>query len=174
MPNPAQAPHLSLANALASLREDIQAEDTLIASRVTWYVTSQAFFLTAYATSWNAGFGWPSFFHHILPIAALLISIVLLASIFAATWAQDVYLREQMAAVAQIKEKWNLEPTDQLALAIYERTMVANRQTAQGRTVGGQVHALVRIAPLLLPIGFCALWLYTLLFAPGAIGLSTH
>jgi hypothetical protein len=42
---------LPLADVLQALRQDIQAEDTLIASRVTWYVTSQAFLLTAYATS---------------------------------------------------------------------------------------------------------------------------
>ena len=48
---------LTLADALKSLREAIQAEHNLIAGRVTWYVTSQAFLLTAYATSWNAGAG---------------------------------------------------------------------------------------------------------------------
>lgn len=37
-----QAHPLTLADTLRALREDIQAENTLIASRVTWYVTSQA------------------------------------------------------------------------------------------------------------------------------------
>ena len=158
---------LTLADALRSLREDIQAEDTLIASRVTWYVTSQAFLLTAYAMSWNAGFVWPGFFHRMLPIAAVSLSIVILASIYAATWAQDVYLREQASLVAQMKAEATLEPSEQLALEVYERTMVANRSNAAGQVIGGRIHALVRIAPLILPIGFSALWLYAYCFAPG-------
>src|SRR5512135_3667773 len=100
---------LTPADALRAISDDIQAENTLIASRVTWYVMSQAFLLTAYAMSWNAGFTWPGFFHRILPIAAIALSIVILASIYAATWAQDVYLREQAALVARIKATLDLD-----------------------------------------------------------------
>jgi hypothetical protein len=50
---------LTVADALKSLQDAVQAENILIASRVTWYVTSQAFLLTAYATSWNANFAGP-------------------------------------------------------------------------------------------------------------------
>ena len=160
---------LTLADALRSLREEIQAEDTLIASRVTWYVTSQAFLLTAYATSWNAGFLWPSFFHQALPVAAIVLSVVMLASIYAATWAQDVYLREQASLVSRMKAEVALEPPDRLALEIYERTMVANRTTAAGKIIGSRIHALVRVAPLVLPVGFSALWLYASHFAPGGV-----
>lgn len=157
---------LNLADVLKSLREDIQAEHTLIASRVTWYVMSQAFMLTAYATSWSPGFAWPAFFHHILPVAALALSTVILASICAATWAQDVYLREQAALVTRIKADMALSPSDALALEVYERTMVANRTDSRGRIVGARIHGLVRITPLALPAGFAVLWLYALLCAP--------
>ena len=105
---------LNPASALRALREDIQAENTLIASRVTWYVTSQAFLLTAYATSWNTGFVWPEFFHRLLPIAAIVLSIVILGSIYAATWAQDVYLREQATLVARIKSELALTPPEKI------------------------------------------------------------
>jgi len=162
------ASSLTLANALRSLREDIQAENTLIASRVTWYVTSQAFLLTAYATSWNAGFVWPVFFHRAIPVVAIALSVIILASIYAATWAQDVYLREQVTLVARIKEGITLDPPERLALEVYERTMVANRTNKAGRVIGHRIHALVRITPLVLPIGFCAMWLYAFYFAPGA------
>jgi hypothetical protein len=157
---------LTLAQALQSLREDIHAENTLIASRVTWYVTSQAFLLTAYATSWNGGFLWPSFFHRVLPVAAIVLSIVILASISAATWAQDVYLREQAMLVSRIKAQVALESDEQVALEVYERTMVGNRTNAAGHVVGPRIHALVRVTPLLLPAGFSMLWLYALFFAP--------
>ena len=157
---------LTLADALRSLREDIQAEDTLIASRVTWYVTSQAFLLTAYATSWNAGFIWPIFFHQVLPIAAIVLSVVILASIYAATWAQEVYLREQAMLVSRLKTEFALEPSERLALEVYERTMVANRTSAAGEVIGSRIHGLVRVVPLVLPVGFSALWLYAYCFAP--------
>lgn len=157
---------LTLADALTALREDIQAEDALIASRVTWYVMSQAFMLTAYATSWSAGFVWPAFFHRTLPIAAIVLSIVIFASISAATWAQDVYLREQAAFVLKIKSELNLSEAETLALQVYERTMVENRRSHAGRLLGDRIHALVRITPLILPVGFSALWLYAYHFAP--------
>jgi hypothetical protein len=158
---------LTLAHALRSIREDIQAENTLIASRVTWYVTSQAFLLTAYSTSWNAGFVWPVFFHQVLPVAAIVLSLLILVSIYAATWAQDVYLREQAFLVARVKADVALDPSEQLALAAYERTMVTKRTNASGKVVGSRIHALVRITPLVLPVGFAALWLYAYHFAPG-------
>lgn len=161
-----QAHSLTLADALRALREDIHAEDTLIASRVTWYVTSQAFLLTAYATSWNAGFAWPTFFHQVLPLAAIVLSALILASIHAATWAQDVYLREQAWLVAEMQGRLDLSAADSLALEAYQRTMVSHRRNAAGHRVGHRIHALVRVTPLVLPIGFALLWLYAYAFAP--------
>ncbi len=159
---------LSVADMLKALREDIQAENTLIASRVTWYVTSQSFLLTAYATSWNANFRWSAFFHEFLPLAAIALSAVIWASISAATWAQDVYLREQKALVAQlhVQADAELSPEDRIALSVYERTMVSNRTSTSGRIIGGRIHALVRITPLALPVGFTVLWLYALMYSP--------
>jgi hypothetical protein len=161
-----EANSLTLADALKSLREDIHAENVLIASRVTWYVTSQAFLLTAYATSWNAGFTWQYFFHQVLPLAAIALSVLILASISGATWAQDVYLREQAKLVSQIKASLELSAREALALQVYEHTMVANRTNAAGRIVGGRIHTLVRITPIIIPIGFSLLWLYAYSFAP--------
>lgn len=157
---------LTISEALKALQEDIQAENTLIASRVIWYVTSQAFLLTAYATSWNAGFVWPAFFHRVLPLAAIVLSALILASIYAATWAQDVYIREQAALVARIKAEASLSDAEAMALTAYERTMVANRSSAAGRVIGPRIHALVRITPLILPVAFSLLWLYAFCFGP--------
>ena len=159
---------LTLADTLKALREDIQAEHNLIGGRVTWYVTSQAFLLTAYATSWSAHFGWQTFFHLVLPLAAIALSFVILASIYAATWAQDVYLREQEQLVQRLKADLPLSPPEAMALETYERTMVARRRNANGRVIGTRIHALVRITPLVLPVGFSVLWLYALLCAPTA------
>jgi tellurite resistance protein len=162
------ADSLSIADALQALRNDIQAEDTLIASRMTWYVTSQAFLLTAYATSWSANFAWPYFFHQILPLAAIALSALILASVYAATWAQEVYLREQSSLVSRVKSELALSAAEAMALQVYERTMVRNRANKAGRVVGGRIHAMVRVAPLALPVGFALLWLYAYGFAPAA------
>ena len=162
------ADSLSIADALQALRNDIQAEDTLIASRMTWYVTSQAFLLTAYAASWSANFMWPHFFHQILPLAAIVLSALILGSVYAATWAQDVYLREQASLVSRVKSELALSAAEAMALQVYERTMVRNRTNEAGRVVGGRIHALVRITPLALPVGFALLWLYAYCFAPAA------
>ena len=159
---------LNIADALKAIRDDIQAENTLIASRMTWYVTSQAFFLTAYAASWNANFGWPHFFHEILPLSAVALSIIIFGSIFAATWAQDVYLREQSELVTVVKENFRLSPGESQALRAYEQTMIKNRRSRAGRVIGTKIHVLVRISPLVLPIGFSILWLYAFFFAPVA------
>ena len=157
---------LNIGDALKAVRDDIQAENTLIASRMTWYVTSQAFLLTAYATSWNANFGWPFFFHEVLPLAAVAISVVILASIFAATWAQDVYLREQAELVTVVKSQFQLSQGESEALRAYEQTMIKNRKSRAGQRIGARIHVLVRISPLVLPVGFAALWLYAYFFAP--------
>jgi hypothetical protein len=157
---------LSIGDALKSIRDDIQAENTLIASRMTWYVASQAFLLTAYATSWNANFAWPYFFHEVLPLAAVAISVVIFASTFAATWAQDVYLREQSELVTIVKGQFQLSRSESEALRAYEQTMIKNRTSKGGKVIGGRIHVLVRISPLVLPIGFSLLWLYAFLFAP--------
>ena len=159
---------LTIADALKSLREGIQAENTLITSRVTWYVTSQAFLLTAYATSWNApmGLGWPFFFRDVLPIVAIVLSLVMYASIYAATWAQDVFLREQAVLVASLKSDVLMSPAELLALSAYERTMVANRTSANGKAIGALIHAWGRLTPLLLPAGFSALWWFAYYAAP--------
>jgi hypothetical protein len=157
---------LNIGDALRAIRDDIQAENTLIASRMTWYVASQAFLLTAYATSWNANFGWPHFFHQVLPLSAVVISVIIFASIFAATWAQDVYLREQAELVEVVKQQFELSPGETVALRAYERTMIRNRTSPGGKRIGQRIHVLVRISPLVLPIGFAMLWLYAYCFAP--------
>jgi tellurite resistance protein len=157
---------LSIGDALKAIRDDIQAENALIATRMTWYVTSQAFLLTAYATSWNANFAWPYFFHEVLPLAAVALSVVIQASIFAATWAQDVYIREQAKLVAIVKNQFQLSRGESEALRVYEHTMIKNRTSRAGNRIGEKIHVLVRISPLVLPVGFATLWLYAYFCAP--------
>jgi hypothetical protein len=65
-----------------------------------------------------------------------------------------------------MKAELELPPAEALALEAYERTMVANRTSARGRVVGSRIHVLVRITPIVVPIGFSLLWLYAYWAAP--------
>lgn len=151
---------------LHAMQEEIHAEKNLIDNRMRWYATSQSFLLAAYASSWQRSFLWPEFFHHVMPIAALLLSLVVFGSVYAATWAQDMYLREQLRFIDQLKSHYSFEPVEQLSMHAYESTIVPNRTTRSGKLVGNHVHWLVRMAPLVVPLGFSLLWLYAFLFAP--------
>ena len=68
--------------------------------------------------------------------------------------------------MTQIKERFALSASEAVALEAYERTMVANRRSAAGRSIGNRIHALVRVAPIVLPLAFALLWLYAYGFAP--------
>ncbi len=151
---------------LHSMQVEIHAEKNLIENRMRWYATSQSFLLAAYAASWQRSFSWPDFFHYVIPVAALLLSLVVFASVYAATWAQDMYLREQLRFIEKIKAQYTLSTIEQMSLQAYEGTIVPNRTTRSGKPVGNYVHWLVRMAPLVVPLGFSLLWLYVFLFAP--------
>jgi len=65
--------------------------------------------------------------------------------------------------VERARTELALTNSEALALDVYERTM---RTNSKGRVVGARVHGLVRITPLLLPVGFSLIWLYALVVAP--------
>src|SRR5438094_4527619 len=68
-----------------NLREEIRAEHTLIANRLSWYVTSQSFLVTAFAISRGAGFTWFHWFSTLLlPIIGFVSSALILPSILGA------------------------------------------------------------------------------------------
>lgn len=67
------------------IREEIRAEHTLIANRLTWYVTSQSFLVSAFAISSGSGFAWHHWFSTLLlPLIALTTSVTIYPSILGA------------------------------------------------------------------------------------------
>jgi hypothetical protein len=67
------------------IRNEIRAEHSLIANRLTWYVTSQSFLVTAFAISRGAGFSWhPWFSTTLLPLVALASSLLIFPSVVGA------------------------------------------------------------------------------------------
>ncbi len=68
-----------------ALRDEIHAEHTLIANRLTWYVTSQSFLVSAFAISRGTGFSWFSWFSTmLLPAIGLTASLLIFPSIVGA------------------------------------------------------------------------------------------
>jgi hypothetical protein len=68
--------------------------------------------------------------------------------------------------VERARTELALTNSEALTLDVYERTTVAMRTNSKGRVVGARVHDLVRITPLLLPVGLSLIWLYALVVAP--------
>ena len=67
------------------IRQEIRAEHALIANRLTWYVTSQSFLVTAFAISRGNGFIWFRWFSTILlPAVGFVASVVIFPSIVGA------------------------------------------------------------------------------------------
>ena len=64
------------------IREEVRAEHSLIANRLTWYVTSQSFLVTAFAISRGSGFTWHLWFSTtLLPLVAFVTSLLILPSV---------------------------------------------------------------------------------------------
>jgi len=67
------------------IRDEIRAEHSLIANRLTWYVTSQSFLVTAFTISRGNSFTWhPWFSTTLLPLIAFLSSVFVFPSIVGA------------------------------------------------------------------------------------------
>src|SRR2546423_15555296 len=67
------------------IREEIRAEHSLIANRLSWYVTSQSFLVTAFAISRGNGFVWFHWFSTLLlPIIGFFSSALIFPSILGA------------------------------------------------------------------------------------------
>ena len=67
------------------IREEIRGEHSLITNRLTWYVTSQSFLVTAFAISRGSGFTWHHWFSTtLLPLVAFVNSLLILPSIVGA------------------------------------------------------------------------------------------
>jgi len=128
-------------------RNRIEHEDNLIMQRLSWLMASQSFLFTAYAIVTNGmtaapGIGGNVFIHHlstlarIIPIVALLNSLLILISILAA-----------LKAIRELRDGYRKQP---------EILGVIPLQTSRtARTLGLS-------APVLLPLLFLTVWLFLL------------
>ena len=149
MQNPVDPPEtLSQLERYQVFRNRIEHEDNLIVQRLSWLVASQSFLFTAYAIVTNAlatsaGRNVNSFINHLLalvkiiPIVALLNSVLIAASIIAA-----------LIAINQLRCAYKKHATTLESLPL---------QTSRVPRVLGLA------APVILPLLFFAVWLYLLM-----------
>jgi hypothetical protein len=128
-------------------RNRIEHEDNLIMQRLSWLMASQSFLFTAYAIVTNglaslSGGGGNAFVNHlstlarIIPMVALLNSLLILISILAA-----------LKAIRELRDGYRKQP---------EILGIIPLQTSRtARTLGLS-------APVLLPLLFLAVWLFLL------------
>ena len=129
-------------------RNRIEHEDNLVMQRLSWLMASQSFLFTAFAIVTNGLMAAPAtggniFFKHlstlarIIPIVALLNSLLILVSILAA-----------MKAICELRHEYQAQPRP-LEVIPLQTSKVA-------RTLGFS-------APVLLPLLFLAVWLFLLM-----------
>lgn len=119
--------------AAAWLEDEIHREHRLIADRMGWYVSSQAFLMTAFAIAGNTGhpFVW---LPRVTAIAGIAISVVVAASLWAA-----------LAALHLLRgEARRLAPSRFVAFWFSPRRDV--------------MHRLGTLPPACLPVAFLLLW----------------
>src|SRR5437870_13920101 len=79
-----------------NIRDEIRAEHTLIANRLTWYVTSQSFLVTAFAISRASGFTWFHWFSTLLlPFVGFVSSALIFPSILGASATIELWHQKQ-------------------------------------------------------------------------------
>jgi hypothetical protein len=129
-------------------RNRIEHEDNLIMQRLSWLMASQSFLFTAYAIVTNGmttspATGGNMFVNHLLtlariiPVVALLNSLLILVSILAA-----------LKAIRELRDEYQRQPE------ILETIPLQTSKSA--RTLGLS-------APVLLPLLFLAVWLFLLI-----------
>ena len=148
MNTPAELPQkISPLERYQIFRNRIEHEDNLVLQRLSWLMASQSFLFTAYAIVTNGMTTSPAtggniFVNHLLtlvriiPVVALLNSLLILVSILAA-----------LKAIRELRHKYEKHPETLEAIPL---------QTSKtARTLGLS-------APVLLPLLFVAVWLFLL------------
>jgi len=87
------------------IREEIRAEHVLISNRLTWYVTSQSFLVSAFAISCGSGFTWFKWFPAVLlPMIGLTASCLIFPSIVGASQTIRLWHQKQREFFAREPE----------------------------------------------------------------------
>ena len=120
------------------IREETRAEHSLIANRLTWYVTSQSFLVTAFAISRGSGFTWHHWFSTILlPLVALVTSLLVLPSLVGARKTIQLWHKRQ-------RDFFTRNPDFKTAFELKRASWIESQGT---------------LFPIVLPLLFAVFWL---------------
>ena len=120
------------------IRDETRAEHSLIANRLTWYVTSQSFLVTAFAISRGSGFTWHRWFSTtLLPLVAFVTSMLILPSIVGALKTIRLWHQKQ-------KDFFAHNPEFKTAFELHRASWI---------------ESLGLLFPVVVPLLFAAFWL---------------
>jgi hypothetical protein len=107
------APQPSNLERLQFYRDEIKHEYDLLGQRVSWYVTSQSFLITAYAIAFSREpFPTNWFACYVLPSLAILVSLLSLGAIHGATDTADMWMARRAALVKALDDAGSDELRD--------------------------------------------------------------
>ena len=140
---------------LDAIRDEIQAEHSLISHRMTWLVTSQSFLMTAYAVSWNLGYQRPVFFHNGIPLLGFSISLFASIALICAVVAQWHMIEQQTNFITEMIKKFENSGDAALKTRVSDYKQI----TCKGRKTRDVTHWLAMMPPVFVPILFLVTWI---------------
>ena len=161
---------------LTTLRNEIQVEHSLISNRLTWYVASQSFLMTAYAICWGDKHNGREFFSSAIPVLGSVLSLCTLIGVIAAVWSQfnlNQTQDEDLCNIIHPPKKPDPSPEqkspEQISAEQTAEQKSAERYrkaTCTGKDSGPLIHFLGMIPPLTIPFVFLVLWIVSLRVQP--------
>ena len=141
---------------LQTMRDDIQAEHTLLSHRMAWYAAAQSFLVTAYAIAWgnDHAVSWKVFFQDGVPILGILLSICAWLGIFAAVRVQSNVIKDEADFIRKIERRLD----DAKDTEGRQKLEVYRRITCSGRDNGVRYHWMSMVPQCLVPIIFLFMW----------------
>jgi hypothetical protein len=128
---------------LEILQREIQYTQTMIGSRMTWYVTSQSFLVTAFAISGGSGHNFQWLAKGVIPALGIILSIVISFSISAA-----------LPVLVQLRTR---------ALELMDSQELRDLPFMGFQPNSAKPSLRSRMAPLVVPIMFVFIWLSALI-----------
>lgn len=144
---------------LKTIRDEIQAEHTLISHRLTWFVGFQSVLFTAYAIAWGKDHQFVAFFQFAMPALGVLFSGLAAVGAQAAFEVQDDLLDEQGKLVSVMVAAAITDKPDEVpVLEAYRRTICCGRKSEflTHRSVQRAIKAMPIAVFLTWVIGFLA------------------
>lgn len=134
------------------IRKEIQAEHNLIANRMTWYVSSQAFLMAAFTITGNNDYNY-TWLAKLIPLLGLLNSLIIWLSLQAAVEAMSNCKKFQNYVFNEDDNLTNLKEFKRIFL---EPPM----SDKSGNYKAKWIHPFGLLPPKLIPLLFLTTWLF--------------